>query len=108
MSYTVRALCSPETSTAFALAGVETFELDPSKSLDATVEELAADPRLAVLLIEQTLNDRLGDETRRRFSRRPLPMLVPFPDATWSKEQVIDDYVIELLRRAIGYRVRLK
>jgi vacuolar-type H+-ATPase subunit F/Vma7 len=108
MNYVVRALCTPETASAFALAGVATTEADPTKDLDATVAELAADPRLAVLLIEQSLNDRLSEEAKKRFARQPLPMLVPFPDATWADGPVVDDYVLELLRRAIGYRVRLK
>jgi vacuolar-type H+-ATPase subunit F/Vma7 len=108
MSHVVRALCSPETAIGFALAGVRIVETDPAKSVDAQVTELALVPELAVLLIEEKLNDRLSEETKKRFTRRPLPMLVPFPSAAWTEGQAIDDYVVELLRRAIGYRVRLK
>ena len=108
MSYRVRALCNPGTAIGFALAGVRTIEVDPAKSVDAQAQELAANPELAVLFIEQDLDDRLSEETKRRLSKNPLPMLVPFPAPDWTEGQVADDYVVELLRRAIGYRVRLK
>jgi vacuolar-type H+-ATPase subunit F/Vma7 len=108
MTFVVRALCAPETAIGFSLAGVRTIEADPVKSLDEQVLELALDPELAVLLIDEALSDRLGEETKKRFSKKPLPMLVPFPRAHWTEGQAVDDYVVELLRRAIGYRVRLK
>lgn len=108
MSHRVRALCSSKSALGFALAGVPVVEADPAKTLDVQVDELALEPQLAVLLIEADLEARLSEETKKRFSRRPLPMLVPFPSASWADGRAIDDYVVELLRRAIGYRVRLK
>jgi hypothetical protein len=35
-------------------------------------------------------------------------MVVPFPAPSWTERRDPDAYVLELLRQAIGYRVRLK
>ena len=61
-----------------------------------------------MLLIDERLHRGLPEEMRRELSRRPLPMIVPFPGPSWAEQRDPDAYVLELLRQAIGYRVRLK
>jgi vacuolar-type H+-ATPase subunit F/Vma7 len=52
---------------------------------------------------------RLPEDLRRRISKRPLPMVVPFPGPTWQElGEGPEAYIVELLRQVIGYRVRLR
>ncbi len=109
MSYAVRVLCRPAVATGLGLAGLRPVEAETSGQALNRVLALAADPDTGVLLVEDTLHELLPLEVRRELARRPLPLLVPFPGPRWSPaEEGMDRYIAELLRQAIGYRVRLK
>lgn len=64
---------------------------------------------IGVLLVEQGLLEGLADAERQALMRRPTPVVVPFPGPAWGERaSPAEGYVLELLRRAIGYRVRLR
>jgi vacuolar-type H+-ATPase subunit F/Vma7 len=63
---------------------------------------------VGVVLLEDRLYDDLPEETRRAISSSPLPMVVPFPGPTWAVRPPAEEYIVELLRQAIGYRVRIR
>ena len=72
------------------------------------MQELLSKPDVGVVLMEEALYDGLPDDMRRRLGRRPLPMVVPFPEPAWGERgETADTYIVELLRQVIGYRVRL-
>lgn len=109
MSYEVAVLCQPHVAAGFMLAGLRPVE---AVSLaDGVVEfsRLAGRPEIGVILVEESIHQALSDETRQDLGRRPLPMVVPFPGPSWVGQAAqADQYIVELLRRAIGYRVRLR
>ncbi len=108
MSFTVRVLCRPAVAPGFLLAGLRPIEVETAGQAQNRLLDLAAAPGTGVLLMEEELFDRLPVELRRELARRPLPLLVPFPSPRWrSAEEGVDSYIAELLRQAIGYRVRL-
>ena len=109
MSYGVRVLCRPEVGAGFALAGVRVMEAATTSAAVAAFHELLEDPVAGVVLMEESYHDRLPDELRRRLSRKPLPMVVPFPGPAWAERaEAAESYIVELLRQVIGYRVRLR
>ena len=63
---------------------------------------------VGVVLVEDGLYADLPEETRRAISSAPLPMVVPFPGPTWVVRPPAEEYIVELLRQAIGYRVRIR
>ena len=66
-------------------------------------------PEIGLVLMEQAFHDRLPGDLARDLSRRTLPMLVPFAGPQWAERPGdADAYIVELLRQAIGYRVRLR
>jgi vacuolar-type H+-ATPase subunit F/Vma7 len=108
VSYTVRVLCRPALAPGFLLAGLRPIEVETAGQAQTRLLALAADPGAGILLVEEELFDRLPVEFRRELARRPLPLLVPFPSPRWqTAEAEVDGYIAELLRQAIGYRVRL-
>ena len=109
MSYSVRVLCRPEIGAGFALAGLEPVEAATAEQGRERLQELLTKPEVGVVLMEESLYDELPDDMRRRLGRRSLPMVVPFPEPAWGEPaETADAYIVELLRQAIGYRVRLK
>jgi len=109
MPYGVRVLCRPEIGAGFALAGLESVDAATVEQGRERLQELLAKPEVGVVLMEEDLYDGLPEDMRRQLGRRPLPMVVPFPEPTWgARAETPEGYIVELLRQVIGYRVRLK
>lgn len=108
MKARVRVLARPAVAVGFALAGVPTLALETDAAREL-LSELLRDPEAGILLVEEPLWDALPEANRQAASRRPLPLVVPFPAPSWAPpEEAALGYVAEILRQAIGYRVRLR
>lgn len=104
---TVRVVCRPALAPGFGLAGVEATPAGPDFDLMAALDQASRDPQVGVVLVEEALYDRVPIEARARLDRQARPVVVPFPGASWDRERPAEDRVVALLRRAIGYRVRI-
>ncbi len=102
MTYDVCAVCRPEVAPGFLLAGIPAID-----RLDR-IEAHLAQHRVGVLLVEEDLQPLLPETLRIRLSTHAVPMMVLFPAPSFEGERPGEAYIVELLRRAIGYRVRLK
>lgn len=109
MSLSVQALCRLETAPGFALAGLAPQEAATAGEGARKLLEMLDLPGLGVLLVEEPFYDALPEESRRQLGRRTLPMVVPFPAPAWAERAAGPEaYILEILRQAIGYRVRLR
>ena len=109
MTHTVRVLCRPELAAGFGLAGLRPIEAMNHADGLARLHELLGDPEAGVVLVEESFYQALPEEVRRDLGRRPLPMVVPFPGPEWGERRTAaEEYIVELLRQVIGYRVRLR
>ncbi len=108
MGLSVRVLCSPIMAAGFGLAGLASIETaDPAEG-GRKLLRLLDQPGLGVLLVENAVYAALSQADHRTLARRPLPMVVPFPGPEWAvQREGPDAFIAELLRRAIGYRVKL-
>ena len=89
----------------FALAGVKQLVRTPQE-LDATLLELMGDPATGVIIVDERL---VAGPTQRRIEglERRWPGLVVVLPAPGKLQRPEEDYVLRLIRRAIGYQVRL-
>ena len=110
MKAPVRAICRRETALGLALAGVAPIEAATGADAAAVLARLSTTPaRGGVVLIEQALYDALPAAARRQIRRDGTPVLMPFPGPVAAEgEARPEDELLDILRRAIGYRVRLK
>lgn len=100
-------LVRPEDARGFQLAGARVVGAAPGEEL-AVLRELLADPGLGVLAVEEELLARIPPRLRRRVRERGLPVLLPFAlPRRYGEPGRGRDYVAALIRRAIGYAVRL-
>ena len=104
----VRILCRPAIAAGFRLAGLDPLEApdaaDGARRLLGLLEQIDA----GVILVEDEIYAALPDADRRRLARRPLPLVVPFPSPSWAPPPGGPEaFIAELLRQAIGYRVRI-
>lgn len=109
MSYTVRVLASPAMAPGFRLAGLAVDEVRDPTDAGERLLLVANAPHTGILLVEQALLDAAPEQVRHDLERRAVPILVPVPAPAWLGGPAgAEDYILELLRRAIGYRVRLQ
>lgn len=109
MSYSVQVVCPPEVAAGFALAGLPASSAATPAEGNARVQALLARSDVGVILLDDRLHAALSSDLHRELARRPVPVVVPFPSPGWApRPEGPDAYIIELLRQAIGYRVRLR
>ncbi len=105
MELTVRIVCRPELAPALRLTG---FPLDSVPPADAAlkVRQLADDPQVGMLLIDDVLFRALPLELVQKLDRKGTPIVTPLPAPRFDRSGLAEEYVLEILRQAIGYRVR--
>jgi V/A-type H+-transporting ATPase subunit F len=100
-------LTRPGDGAGFRLAGVPVDEVGPGEG-QARFRVLAADPSLAVLAVETRVLDEVPEPVLRQASVRALPVVLPFTLPRTSGAGAGHAYVAALIRRAIGYHVKLE
>jgi vacuolar-type H+-ATPase subunit F/Vma7 len=101
-------IASPGLSAGFALAGVPVIEARDSADAAEQIEQLVDEENTGVIIIDEPLYRDIPEEIRRSLQRSALPVVIPVPGPDWTKEATAHEYIVEILRRAIGYRVRLQ
>jgi vacuolar-type H+-ATPase subunit F/Vma7 len=108
MTHGVRVLCRPATAPGFALAGIVAETADEESVADAALRSLLQHAEVGIVLLEESLYQALAPDLRTLVDRVSQPIVVPFPGPAWRAAPSAEEQVVELLRRAIGYRVRLR
>lgn len=109
MRGTVHVVALPPAAAGFRLAGLVVDEQEGPAAGAARAVAVAARRDVGVLLVEQACVDALSEAERAALLDRPAPIVVPFPSpAAAARGAPAEAVVLEILRRAIGYRVRLR
>lgn len=107
--WSVRAVTTPALAAGFRLVGVATDAVRDADEAGTRVALLAADPGVGVVLIDASLLDAMPEAVRREVQRRPVPIIVPVPSPVLGEPPAdAETMILDLLRRAIGYRVQLR
>ncbi len=101
-------IATPGLTAGFALAGVQVVAAASGDDAAREIDRLAGHGNTGVVIIEEPLYEAIPEELRRGVSRSSLPVVIPVPGPDWTAESSAHEYIVEILRRAIGYRVRLQ
>jgi len=97
----------PGDGLGFRLAGAAVEEVPPGGET-AAFRRLLSDPHAGVLAVEEELLQAVPPRLLRRARERGLPVVLPFAlPRTVGEEGRGRAYVAALIRRAIGYSVKL-
>ncbi len=102
----VRVICRPASKAGFALAGLEVDVATDAATATAALKHHAADPKVGVVLVDGPLYQLLPSDLTQKLDRQAQPIVAPFPEASWDEAAAAEEYVLKLLRQAIGYRVK--
>lgn len=108
MNGVLRVVCRPAVSDGFELAGVSALAAADADEAGSVLRRLVERPETGVILIEQSLYEALPEPLREQLEHRPLPIVIPFPSPSRADRPSPHAELVEMLRRAIGYRVRLR
>lgn len=94
-----------DTSSGFGLAGIRQIVTCASE-LGELVQLLALDPATGVVMVDERLIGNAAQETLAAIDRQwpGLVVVLPAPAVAPPQEE---DYALRMVRRAIGYQVRL-
>lgn len=98
----------PETARGFRLAGLPVRPATDAAGAEDIIRRFVDEPDVAVVFVQRDLFDGLTEEFRRSLEATAVPVVVPFPDPSWKEPGAPEEWVVELLRRAVGYRVQLR
>ena len=103
----LRVVTRPGDGAGFRLAGVPVDEVGVGEEA-ARFRALAADPSLAVIAIETRVHGAVPEPLLRQAAARAIPVILPFTLPRPSDAGAGRAYVAALIRRAIGYHVKLE
>lgn len=104
----VRVVSRPALAAGLELAGLAVTTVADAGEAAAAVRRFAADVEIGIVLIDTDLYRGLPRDLTMRFDRQALPVLIPVPPPRWDERSEAEAYILEILRQAIGYRVRAR
>jgi len=95
----------PDARRGFSCCGVEQHAV-PAGEAAETVDGVLADPDSGVMVLDERLLAAVGEERVRELERRWPGVMVVLPAPGGAAPE--EDYAVRLIRRAIGYHVRVR
>lgn len=88
----------------FSISGVSQLAVTPDEA-EATIRKVLAEPDTGVAVVDGRLLGGIGEERFREMEKKwyGLLLVLPAPE----KGEEAEDYAERLIRKAIGYHVRL-
>lgn len=96
----------PDAEYGFSLTGISQRTVD-APDTESVLREVMSDPDGGLVIIDERLVTGLTDERMRELEQgwQGIFLVLPSPEKAVPEAE---DYVARLIRRAIGYHVRLK
>jgi vacuolar-type H+-ATPase subunit F/Vma7 len=93
-------------AAGFELAGLAVTRADDGPSAAETIKRWAVDADVGIVFVDDALYRALPRDLLTRLDRQALPVIAPVPSPQWDERSEAEAYILEILRQAIGYRVR--
>lgn len=106
--YRIKVVTRPGAGLGFRLAGVPVEEVADAAGAER-VAALIEEPGLGILAVDETLLRQVPPGVLDRAGRDGVPIVLPFTlPARWEERVGGEEYVAALIRRAIGYHIKLQ
>ena len=103
------ALTDPETAMGFRLAGIEAIIAPQADEANRLLAELLEKKQPGVVLFNEDYLEAMPERFQRRMEDSLQPIFVPIPHVrSWQEGEKKEEYLARLLRRAIGYQIKIR
>lgn len=99
-------ITAPDARSGFGLAGIEQYAAEPHELEDILLRTLG-DPENGLIVIDERLTAGIDEERLREIESGWQGVLVVLPSPLAAPGE-IEDYAARLIKRAIGYHVRIR
>jgi len=100
-------LTSEDARYGFSLSGAIQFVVAPEDA-ELLLRKVMEDPDTGVVAIDERLLAGISEERFREMERRWYGILIVLPAPEKAGAEGAEDYALRLIKRAIGYHVRLQ
>jgi len=90
----------------FRLAGISQH-ITGQEDAEETLRKIMSEPDIGLIILDERMLPAIDEEKRREWERRWQGILLVLP-APGKPTAESEDYAARLIRRAVGYHVRLK
>jgi V/A-type H+-transporting ATPase subunit F len=105
---TCRVIADEDSAVGFRLAGVEAAAVASPQEAERLLRAWVDEGECSLIIVAQRFLEAFSEATRRRIERLSLPIVIPLPlSAAWEQEERSQEYVLALIRRAIGFQMRI-
>ncbi|HEY4708271.1 MAG TPA: V-type ATP synthase subunit F [Thermodesulfobacteriota bacterium] len=102
-------ITGPGASLGFRCAGVETLEVEESADVSGLLLGIQAGGKYGLVAMEEGLLAKVSELTMKRLRKKGLPVIIPINiPAKWGEAEAGESPVVRLIRRAIGYQIKIK
>ncbi len=107
-------ITEPGRSKGFKLAGFDALELeegdDPSKFIDELEAKRESGAQsYSLLCIDAETLGRVDSMVIKKIKKKGLPIIIPLDiPEVWQGEKETESPIVRMLRRAIGYQIKIK
>jgi vacuolar-type H+-ATPase subunit F/Vma7 len=99
-------ITEPLARLGFALAGVDQFIAEPQE-LEDTLGKVMSAPENGLIIIDERLTTSIDEDRMREIEAAWHGVIVVLPSPLAGPGE-IEDYAARLIRRAVGYHVRIR
>ncbi len=103
------ALVDEDTGLGFKLAGIEVRKSNSLEELENAVQTVSSDREIKIVIVDEALFRQLPERLEKQLSESTAPIFVPIPSMRlWRGAIKPEEYVARLIRRAIGYQIKIR
>jgi len=102
----IAVITPPQSKYGFSLTGITQHAVEPN-DLEGTLKDIMADPDSGLVVIDERMIDGVPEERLNELEQGWHGILLILPSPVKPPAEM-EDYAARLIRRAIGYHVRLK
>lgn len=99
------AMTAPDADNGFACCGAVQHAVAPGQ-VEVVLSQVLAEPENGVVILDERLVAEVGEERLRAIEQHWPGVLVVLPAP--ERGAVEEDYAARLIRRAVGYHVRVR
>ena len=96
-------------AVGFKLAGVDVMTPKDDEEISDLFEDCLNNNEYGLVAVEEAFLANLNEWTRKKLDKAGKPIIVPISTPQkWAGREAADTYLARLVRKAIGYQIKIK